>query len=136
MTNALYIVWNDSNNTSIPIIDEQHRGIISNINSLHYLIQNGDSDIILEPILVTLKQYTIIHFKTEEMLMARAGYPGFEEHCSLHQGLAEKTDVVYQKAIANNEPELVLSFLRNWWLNHIIKLDSQYVPIMKKMLMK
>jgi len=129
---SLYIVWKESNNTGIPIIDEQHRGIISTINSLHYFIQNGDSEKILQPTLVTLKQYTLIHFKTEEAIIAKAGYPDLEEHCALHQGLAEKTDHVYQEAITNKDHKLVLSFLRDWWLNHIVRIDSKYVPFVIK----
>jgi len=34
MENNLYIVWNQNNNVGIKIIDEQHRGTISTINSL------------------------------------------------------------------------------------------------------
>ena len=38
MGNLLYIVWNEKNNIGVPIIDEQHRGIVIAINSLYYFI--------------------------------------------------------------------------------------------------
>jgi len=56
MKNILYIVWSDNNSVGIPIIDEQHRGIISTINSLHFFIQAGHGDEILKPTLIMLEQ--------------------------------------------------------------------------------
>lgn len=41
MKGALCIVWSDTNNLGIPIIDEQHRGIISASNSLYFSMQNA-----------------------------------------------------------------------------------------------
>ena len=61
----LYIVWNDINKLGIPIIDEQHRGIVATINSFHYFIQEGHGLEALKPTLNILEQYTCIHFKTE-----------------------------------------------------------------------
>jgi len=49
MKNILYIVWSDNNELGIPIIDEQHRAIISTINSLHYFMQPGHGDDIIQP---------------------------------------------------------------------------------------
>ncbi len=39
MSNDLYIIWHPDNDLGIPIIDEQHRGLVSAINSLHYFIK-------------------------------------------------------------------------------------------------
>ncbi len=72
MQNILYIVWTEKNKVGIPIIDEQHRGIISTINSLHYFIQTGQGEQIIRPTLIMLEQYVDIHFKTEEALMWEA----------------------------------------------------------------
>lgn len=33
---TLFIVWSDMNETGIKIIDDQHRGIVSVINSLYF----------------------------------------------------------------------------------------------------
>ncbi len=69
MENLLYIVWTDRNKVDIPILDEQHRGIVSTINSLHYFIRQGRRLDALDSTLVVLRQYTAIHFRTEEALM-------------------------------------------------------------------
>ena len=73
MRNTLYIVWNDDSNLGISIIDEQHRAIVSTINSLHYFIQIGHGNEIIKPTMIMLEQYINIHFQTEEALMAAEG---------------------------------------------------------------
>jgi hemerythrin len=128
MKHALYIVWNENNHLGIPIIDEQHRGIVSTINSLHYFIQEGKGLEALKSTLTILKEYTNIHFKTEEALMKNSAYPGFKSHVMLHKGLMEIT----QEAISYKEPELALKFLKEWWIGHINKEDKKYAPYVKK----
>jgi len=68
MKTTLYIAWNDDNKLGIPIIDEQHRAIISTINSLHYFMQPGHGDDIIQPTMIILEQYVNIHFKQVEYI--------------------------------------------------------------------
>lgn len=128
MTNALYIVWSDTNNLGIPIIDEQHRGIISAINSLYFSMRNGDDPQIVASTLIMLEQYTTIHFKTEQSLMEQAGYPSFKEHSEYHAKLAEKTKKLSFEAKRAVDSNSVLRFLKDWWLIHINKEDRKYIP--------
>ena len=130
----LYIIWNDRNMLGIPIIDEQHRGIVSTINSFHYFIQEGKGLNALQPTLDILRQYTFIHFKTEEALITAAEYPDLENHIKMHSMLAEKTNQIAEEAVSNNEPELALVFLKDWWLSHINREDSKYSSYVKKYL--
>ncbi len=129
----LYIIWSDKNKLGVPIIDEQHRGIISTINSLHYFIQIGHGEEVLRPTLVMLAQYTEIHFKTEEALMKSANYPAIKEHKVLHRDLIEKTRKLSTEHSGSLDSNRVLKFLREWWLGHINKEDRKYLPYMKKL---
>ena len=128
MNNMLYIVWNEYNNLGIPIIDEQHRGIVSTINSFHYFIQEGLGGDALKPTLNILEQYTKIHFRTEEALIREAGYPGLEEHLLLHGELMKRTIKITRESNSCQEPEVALTFLKEWWLGHINKEDKEYAP--------
>jgi len=132
MESSLYIVWNDKNNLGIAIIDEQHRGIISTINSLYYFIQTGHEKEILKPTLIMLEQYTKIHFATEEALMTAAGYPELNEHLQLHKKLAEETQKLSRRAVNDEDPGVILKFLKDWWLSHINKEDRKYLSYLKK----
>ena len=131
MNSHLYIIWKDSNNMGIPIIDEQHRGIVTTINSLHYFIQNGHGDEIIAPTLNILLEYTKIHFNAEEKLITEADYPALEKHKELHKKLVEKTKIIAVEVDIKNDPTMVLDFLKDWWLNHINVEDRKYVPYLE-----
>lgn len=134
MKNILYIVWSDNNKLGIPIIDEQHRGIISTINSLHYFIQTGHEHEIIKPTMTMLEQYTEVHFKTEEALLAEANYPALEEHIALHKELAKRTKKLSIDANRRKDSDMVLKFLKEWWLGHINKKDRQYISFLRKLM--
>ena len=129
MKSAIYIVWNERNNLGIPIIDEQHKGIVSIINTLHYYVQAGHGQEILKPTMIMLEQYVIIHFKTEETLMVEANYPAYEEHIILHKELLRKTNMI-SLGVNNEDSHMVLKFLKEWWLGHINIEDRKYTPSM------
>ncbi len=134
MLNSLYIVWTEKNDLGIPILDEQHRGIISSINSLYYFMHAGQGHEIVEPTLKTLDQYVYVHFKTEEALLHKAGYPETEQHLVLHRGLVEKTRKLSFNIERKQDSKLLLKFLRQWWLGHINQEDKKYVPFVKQLM--
>jgi hemerythrin len=107
MKTTLYIAWNDDNKLGIPIIDEQHRAIISTINSLYYFMQIGHGDDIIQPIMIILEQYVNIHFKTEETLIIKAKYTDIDEHCMLHKKLIEETRRLSVKANNNKDSNMI-----------------------------
>ena len=134
MKNSLYIVWSDTNEIGIPIIDEQHRGIISTINSVHYFIQTGHGHEIIKPTMIMLEQYTAVHFETEEALLSEARYLALEEHILLHKGLVRKTKKLSINANKDKDPDIVLKFLKEWWLGHINTEDRKYVSFLRKLI--
>ncbi len=130
----LYIVWSEGNDLGIPIIDEQHRGIVSTINSFHYFIQGGHGLDALKPTLSILAEYTKIHFKTEEALFCETDYPDRDAHLLLHEELMRKTIEIARESTVHGEPEVALVFLKEWWLGHINRKDRQYAPYVKSRL--
>lgn len=127
MKNSLYIVWNETNNLGIPIIDEQHRGIVSTINTLYNFVELGKGLEALSPTLNIIDQYAILHFETEEFMLTQAGYPDCSQHFHLHEALVEKTKQVRFQATLDKDPKIALKFLREWWLNHINVEDRKFV---------
>ncbi|WP_200762329.1 bacteriohemerythrin [Nitrosophilus alvini] len=136
MKNVLYIIWNDENDLGIPIIDEQHKGIVSIINSLYFFMQNGDGEDELLHIIDLLDKYIKVHFKTEEALIKKALFPGCEKHLLMHKEFFKKMQKIRAEALTTNEPKNLLSFLRSWWLEHIKKEDIKYVPFVMNTLEK
>ena len=134
MRNTLYIVWHDDKSLDISIIDEQHRAIVSIINSLHYFMLAGHGNDIIKPTMIMLTQYTDIHFQTEEAIMTEASYPAFDQHIALHRALLRKTKELSIDANRNKDSMMVLKFLKKWWLDHINKQDRKYTPYVKKII--
>ncbi len=136
MESMLYITWSDKNILGITIIDEQHRGIVTTINSFHYFIQKGCGRDAIKPTLNMLEQYTKLHFQTEETLLEESGYRSFDEpwlsrHVNLHKELMRKTIAITRDPKACEDPYIALKFLKTWWLDHINVEDRQYVDYVK-----
>jgi len=119
MSHILFIVWQDDNSTGILIIDEQHRGIIATINSLHYFIQEGHGLEGLKPTMEILKQYIKFHVVTEEGLMAKHNLPRIAEGAIKQNQIFTEFNSVSQEAISYRDPMLLLKFLRHWWISHL-----------------
>ena len=66
--------------------------------------------------------------------MAEASYPAFEEHIALHKKLVEKTKKISRNANMNKDSDMVLNFLKEWWLAHINKEDRKYSPFLRKLI--
>lgn len=132
MNQPLYIVWKDSHNLNLPIIDEQHRGIVSTINSLYYFVCIGKGYDALLPTLRIIEQYTVLHFETEEQAMLESRYPALERHQRLHRELREKTRTILGVSALNHDPMQALHFLKDWWLTHISIEDRQFSDWLNK----
>jgi len=130
LNHSILIVWQPSYNLGIPIVDEQHRGIISTINSFCYAIQNKHGNEMLKPVINMVNEYTRYHFETEEDFLKKCGYPDLEAHVALHKELIHDLSRTGQDSIYDRDPQKFLSFLKDWWINHICKEDrafSQYL---------
>ena len=122
----LYIRWNEENELGIDIVDEQHRGVVSAINSFYYGVSQGLSKQSLRLTKGMLDEMTIMHFETEERFLEQMGYPHIHSHALLHQKLLGKMGEIFEESIANNDPDPFLKFLKNWWLHHINEEDRVY----------
>ncbi len=78
-----YLDWKDELNTGISVIDGQHKRIVTYINQLHEVSENGENTGVTE-IITALVDYTISHFAFEESLLEDAGYKILPEHVQKH----------------------------------------------------
>jgi hemerythrin-like metal-binding protein len=79
-------------------------------------------------ILDGLAAYAVSHFAVEEALMAKFGYPGYEEHKAEHERLNVQVKQLQEKLRNDRytiETELA-TFMRRWLIGHIAYLDKKY----------
>ena len=85
MTNDLKITFDDNLVTGNKTIDAQHKELIDRIQNFVTACQNGDSKVKAIKMLDYLDEYTDFHFKDEEKLQEKAGYPEREKHHEKHE---------------------------------------------------
>ncbi len=122
------IEWKDIYATGIVSLDNEHRGLVAEINRLYEAIRDKRSNDVVGGILVTLEKYTVDHFAHEERLMAEYHFSGLAKHQDIHQELIAEIGRFKQKNDTDPEElaKELLTFLRTWLLEHIMKVDKEY----------
>ena len=131
-----YLEWREDYNVGHPLIDSQHRRIVEVINTVYNLVKGQGDKGELSKALGALLDYTIEHFTLEESIIKSIRFPESEEHKLLHLKMRNST----QNIVLRNEKEPfaeiaeeTLTLLKNWWLNHIRRVDIQYKPYLEKL---
>lgn len=124
------IVWTKELETGIPLIDKDHKVLVSILNQVYDAIGNFEERAVLGSALNSLLEYTRYHFAREERLQDVAGYPGLIAHQQRHHELAKQVQDICQRYEADNstvQGAEVLEFLRSWLVQHIQKHDMGYL---------
>ncbi|MDR0496438.1 MAG: hemerythrin family protein [Treponema sp.] len=127
------IIWQPEYDLGIPIVDEQHRGIVSTINSLYYGMQHKHGENLLRPVIGMVDDYTRIHFEIEEDFLKKCGFPGLKRHHDLHSELSESLTKVGKKSLFDQDPQGFLNFLKKWWNDHILDEDRAFRDYLKRL---
>ncbi|MCL1984951.1 MAG: hemerythrin family protein [Betaproteobacteria bacterium] len=132
MQRPLFIRWQRCNETGIALIDEQHKGIVSIINSFFFLMGSDmGNSLLYSSVSDTMKNYSRIHFVTEEGFLEASGYPEIEAHKALHRKLATDIEHIEYAAIRTNDARPLLDFLKKWWIEHINEKDMLYARFLR-----
>jgi hemerythrin len=122
------LTWNNQYSVNVRQCDTQHKLLIQIINDLHAGMSDGHSHDIMRTILDDLLIYIRVHFRDEEELMQKNGYPGFAEHKKKHDEFVKRVMEInseYQggRMILSMD---VMEFLRSWLVDHIQTIDKRY----------
>ncbi|MBF0559883.1 MAG: bacteriohemerythrin, partial [Nitrospirae bacterium] len=123
-----FIQWTPSYSVNIKLIDEQHMQLMKFINDMHRAMQAKKSKDVVGRILNELLDYTTKHFKVEEDWFQQYQYPDYHTHKGIHDDLirgALEMKTRFEKGDASVNVEL-MSFLKNWLSNHILRIDKKY----------
>lgn len=129
------VIWNDSLNTGIKTIDDQHRKLFDFFNEFSKNLEINSTKQVLEDILQKMTDYVDYHFSTEEELFAQCKFPEAEKHIQQHDMFRKKVSE-YIKKKSTKELQLsfeIIVFLSNWIIDHIKVSDREYIPYFKDM---
>jgi hemerythrin-like metal-binding protein len=123
--------WNDEFCTGIKSIDEQHKKLVSIIKVLYNAIADGKASDVMDTIFSDLFDYSEQHFSYEEELFKWHDYPDSEDHKNEHAELKRQLIKLKNKLHSQDNfmcEVLLLKFLEEWLINHILKTDKKFVP--------
>lgn len=129
------IHWDDRLETGIQLVDQQHKTLVKLINQLFQSMKSGGDLQVLSSVLDELVDYTLTHFRTEEELMQKTGYPGLEKHRNIHEVFVGKVGEAVRKLKAGERvsPADLYNFLKGWLINHIEQEDRDgFAPHVRK----
>ena len=122
------IEWDAGLETGDAALDHQHRGIHTLFNHLE---SSADDAAEVMRVLDFLTEHVLVHFATEEDLMARTGYPAdlTEAHIAEHRALTEnvRDEVLAFRLGQLTSTEPLIEFLRDWLTHHVHESDLRFV---------
>jgi hemerythrin len=125
------VEWNDKLSIGVSSVDEQHKKLVGILNELYEAVQARQGHEKLGTLFNELIDYTVYHFRHEEALFAKTGYPAASEHKKEHEELTRQVlekKQKYEDGAASTLPIELLNFLRRWLLTHIAGSDKRSGP--------
>lgn len=124
------IPWRSSYETGVAVMDEQHRQLIAIINRLYRVIRDKQGVDELQALFDEMTAYATNHLDEEERLLAEYRYPHLENHRNQHKEYIARVDQL-RDTLGSADEQLaieVYTYLRQWWLQHIMVEDKAYGP--------
>lgn len=121
--------WKAEYETGNPLVDAQHQSIFSIINALQSAMAAGQGTAMLEQTIRSVRDYTTVHFDTEEQYMRDQGYAGYETHKRRHDALRAKFAAFEQQSYPDMQQHVIMvsHFLTTWLIQHIQNDDQAMI---------
>lgn len=120
--------WSSALAVGVNIIDTQHQELVKLANELSDAAAQGKGNNVLGDVFGRLIKYTASHFKTEEELMAKHGYPESPDHMAHHADLL-KSVLALQTQFKSGKQVVstpIIHFVRDWLIEHIMQTDKAF----------
>jgi hemerythrin len=125
------LVWDNSFSVNFEVIDNQHKGLVDMVNDLIRACNKNKAvkDILFIKTIRKAVEYAHIHFATEEKYLQQVNFPDFAAHKKEHEAFVSEVVKQLKSFEKNqNDPVVLVDFLKNWLFNHIALVDKKYAP--------
>jgi hemerythrin len=123
------ITWSDKLETGHAMVDNDHKQLIGQLNTLSDSLRKGEGNDRLIEMIVFLNHYAREHFAREEEHMQRVGCPAYAENCRAHDQFVAKLEAwITRLKSAGASTTLLLEVHREacaWIQNHIVGVDCK-----------
>ena len=127
------IDWNAKYDTGVRRIDRQHKQIVDIINRL-YDLDRTKEEAVMKDVFAKLMKYFETHFRDEEGMMLKGGYPGYPLQKSEHDAFIDTICGYHREFLKGQSlvPINVFNAVWDWFAHHIMKIDMQFTPYFKE----
>ena len=119
--NTAQLHWQSAYDTGVEEIDLQHRYFLALINRLRGELDACDDENHRHRLFDELARYAAFHFISEENLMLKYGYPGYEQQRRLHLELIDQLSWRMQSPSYDD----LFEFLIRWFVHHTVEEDHR-----------
>jgi hemerythrin len=129
------MIWNSDYSVGVESLDSDHIVIASLINHIDDAKQFGSDEAAVGRILAVLIDQARAHFRREEKLLEKHGYPELEEHRKVHRLVEEQLTELqreYQRSQSSEISQEIMELLSYWLDDHILKVDMRYKAYLQK----
>jgi hemerythrin-like metal-binding protein len=111
--------------TNVLVIDDQHEQFFDCIRRLEGAMAAGNGAALVSPLLLELRQYMEMHFKTEERLMKSFDYPLRDMHAIEHRRVRHRLEDLAKHQGDRGDAVRMLDALHHWLETHIAAWDAK-----------
>ena len=129
------IIWDSNYSVGVDSLDADHIVLFSLINHIHEARQSAADEAAIGQILKVLIENAHAHFRREEKLLEKNGYPDLDEHLKHHRLVAEQLKELHEEYLRYQGAETIeelIKLLGFWLEEHILKVDKKYKPFLEK----
>ncbi len=126
--------WRDDYRVGVPLIDTEHEYLIGLINEFHDKHASHVTRPQAMAVLNKLVIYAERHFRHEEALMAKIGFPRLAHQEQLHEQLYSSIFALHEE-LSMEHAEVdgkTMRFLRYWLLDHILDEDMDIGEFLRR----
>lgn len=128
-----HINWEHKYELGIEDIDYQHHYFLNLINRLSDELESTTDNAYRTALIAELNAYARFHFKSEENMMMRAGFPELAQHKEHHRDLIDKLS--YQESMLalnklDKDDGEIIDFLVQWFLKHTAVEDRRFADFL------
>ena len=127
--------WDNSLSVGVDIVDSQHKGIFTRVDSLLNSMSKGKGREEIGKVVVFLADYVVKHFKAEEDLMLKHDYNGYAKQKEEHAQFIKDFTNIKKEFDTNGVSTLLVVQVQNkvcnWLKIHIENEDKKIGEFLK-----
>jgi hemerythrin len=116
-------VWNESLESGVQVIDEQHKQLFTAVNAFQQAHSSGQGQERIRGTLDFLVNYTVEHFRDEEALQVQYDFPDYMRHRQQHSDFTKTVVALMERFNQEGANDALMlemyETIGNWLLHHI-----------------